>query len=443
MSTLFYVSYAALWLLLLTIGVLVLLLYRHFGVMSLGTLEGVQRDGLPIGSVAPPISGVTAAGQDTSWQPKRGQPQLLLFAAPDCEPCATVLPHVERLARAVNGGLGIAAVVPGPRDEVARFVERYRPSFPCLAEDGSGAFTRYRVRVTPFGFVVGSRRPRSCEGALRRSGPAARAARGRRPGRHRAGAAGPGSAGRDHAAETGARRAAFYGRGRRTTASRGTSGDAAGDGESMTTVERVGEGLARLLNRRQMLKRAAVAVFGAVAAWTVEGFRGNSALAQQCGYRDRRRLHLHPARRGSTAAGWTRRSAPASAMRRRLLLRRVVSLRRRLLVQRHLSVRRRRVRLLPVLRLQLLRAAVRLPGVHLDRLSEAPVPQEPSDGPPPAVDDGRPPLPPGFGDDAPGLPPGCRRRASRSATDRAGVTMFAIAVVVLAALTGLLSAHAP
>ena len=52
MSTLFYVSYVALWLLLLTIGVLVLLLYRHFGVMSLGTLEGVQRDGLPIGSVA-------------------------------------------------------------------------------------------------------------------------------------------------------------------------------------------------------------------------------------------------------------------------------------------------------------------------------------------------------------------------------------------------------
>jgi methylamine dehydrogenase accessory protein MauD len=155
MSTLFYVSYVALWLLLLTVGVLVLLLYRHFGMMSLGTLEGVQRDGLPIGEVAPPVSGVTAAGEESGWEPRRGQPQLLLFAAPDCEPCATVLPHVERLARAVDGGLGIAAVVPGPRSEVARFVERHQPSFPALAEDGSGAFARYRVRVTPFGFVVG------------------------------------------------------------------------------------------------------------------------------------------------------------------------------------------------------------------------------------------------------------------------------------------------
>ena len=52
----------------------------------------------------------------------------------------------------------------------------------------------------------------------------------------------------------------------------------------MTTVERVGEGLARQLNRRQTLKRAAVALFGAVAAWTVEGFRANSALAQTCSF---------------------------------------------------------------------------------------------------------------------------------------------------------------
>jgi hypothetical protein len=52
----------------------------------------------------------------------------------------------------------------------------------------------------------------------------------------------------------------------------------------VTLVERAGEGLARGLNRRGLLKRGAVAVFGAVAAWTVEGFRGDGALAQTCGY---------------------------------------------------------------------------------------------------------------------------------------------------------------
>lgn len=52
----------------------------------------------------------------------------------------------------------------------------------------------------------------------------------------------------------------------------------------MTVVERVGEGLARRTNRRRAVKRTAAAVFGAVAAWTAQGFRGSGALATHCGY---------------------------------------------------------------------------------------------------------------------------------------------------------------
>ncbi len=155
MSAVFYVSYGALWLLVLTMGVLLLLLYRHFGMMSLGTLEGVQRDGLPVGAAAPALSGITATGKDEGWEPRQGRPELLIFASPDCEPCKTVLPYVNRLA-AKAGGLGITAVVPGPRESVARLVEQYDPPYPCLAEDGSGAFQRFRVRVTPFAFVIGA-----------------------------------------------------------------------------------------------------------------------------------------------------------------------------------------------------------------------------------------------------------------------------------------------
>lgn len=156
MSTLFYVSYGALWLLLLVMAGLLLLLYRHFGVMAMGTLEGVQRDGLAIGAVAPLISAVTAEGEDLAWEPKRGRAELLLFAATDCEPCADVLPHVNRLTLSPGGkGVGVTAVVAGPREEAVGLVERHHPAFPCLADDGSGAFDRYLVRVTPFGFVIG------------------------------------------------------------------------------------------------------------------------------------------------------------------------------------------------------------------------------------------------------------------------------------------------
>jgi len=155
MSGLLLVSYVALWALVVVMAVLLLLLYRHFGMMSLGTLEGVQRDGLPVGGVAPAISGVDADGVDRGWERKTGRYQLLLFAAPDCEPCATVMPHVNRLGRSREAGVDVAAIVPGPRSEAVRMVNRYDPPFTVLAEDGSGAFGRFRVRVTPFGFVVG------------------------------------------------------------------------------------------------------------------------------------------------------------------------------------------------------------------------------------------------------------------------------------------------
>lgn len=52
----------------------------------------------------------------------------------------------------------------------------------------------------------------------------------------------------------------------------------------MTMVARAGEVLARGLNRRQVLKRAATATFGAFAAWTVQGFRASPALAGHCAY---------------------------------------------------------------------------------------------------------------------------------------------------------------
>src|SRR5919108_534296 len=90
MSSLVLVSHLALWLLLMMNFLLVLTLYRHFGLMSLGTLEGVQRDGLAVGDRTVAIIGVKPNGLDGSWSPSPTRPSLLLFAAPDCEPCRAV-----------------------------------------------------------------------------------------------------------------------------------------------------------------------------------------------------------------------------------------------------------------------------------------------------------------------------------------------------------------
>ena len=153
-SSAFYASYGALWVLVVVLALLVLLVYRHFGMAALGTLEGVQRDGLAVGDQALELTGVDAAGDPFIWAPG-GAPAFLLFAASECQPCAAVLPFVNRLAEAADSAVDVIAVVAGASPSATRMQETYGLSFPVLAEDGSQGFQGYRVRVTPFGFVVG------------------------------------------------------------------------------------------------------------------------------------------------------------------------------------------------------------------------------------------------------------------------------------------------
>ncbi|HYZ78291.1 MAG TPA: redoxin family protein [Gaiellaceae bacterium] len=154
MSSLVLVSHLALWLLLMMNFLLVLTLYRHFGLMSLGTLEGVQRDGLAVGDRTVAIIGVKPNGLDGSWSPSPTRPSLLLFAAPDCEPCRAVFPDINELAD--TGDMDVAVVTDGPQEQAEALGKHITSNnITVLADDASGAFGNYRVRVTPFAFVIG------------------------------------------------------------------------------------------------------------------------------------------------------------------------------------------------------------------------------------------------------------------------------------------------
>jgi AhpC/TSA family len=153
-SPAFYVSYGALWVLVLGLALLVLLLYRHFGLAALGTLEGVQRDGLAVGEEAREITGVDAHGDPFVWAP--GAATFLMFAASECRPCADVLPSVNHLAGvAPTLDLDVLTIVAGAGESATQLQEKYGLRCAVVAEDGSGVFDAYRVRVTPFAFVIG------------------------------------------------------------------------------------------------------------------------------------------------------------------------------------------------------------------------------------------------------------------------------------------------
>lgn len=156
MSAIFYISYVALWLLMLVEGVLLLLVYRHFGLAALGTAEGVQRDGLAIGEKAQDITGLNTDGQMTLWKPGQGHNYFLAFVSPECGPCARVLPYINQVA-ANSSDLEVILITSGPKERLDQLIEKFHPisSILCLTDDGSGTSQHYRVRVTPFAFVVG------------------------------------------------------------------------------------------------------------------------------------------------------------------------------------------------------------------------------------------------------------------------------------------------
>lgn len=156
MSNIFYVSYIAMWALLLIEGLLLLLVYRHFGLAALGTVEGIQRDGLPVGEHVLPFEGVTAKGESINWIPQAGRSYLLAFVSPDCGPCERIIPSLLQLATFYNR-IEVVFVVTGQRSLVTKLENKFGlpSSITCLAEEESPIHEDYRVRITPFAFMVG------------------------------------------------------------------------------------------------------------------------------------------------------------------------------------------------------------------------------------------------------------------------------------------------
>ena len=145
MSALFIASYAVLWVVVLALSVMILLLYRHFGLMAMSTAEGHERDGLALGSKASALSGVDARNVQHEWTPPLGNHSLLVFASPGCEPCEQIAPFLGQLGRSSAELLNRVVVVATGRDDAALALEKATGGGAlCLADNASGAAELYQ-----------------------------------------------------------------------------------------------------------------------------------------------------------------------------------------------------------------------------------------------------------------------------------------------------------
>jgi methylamine dehydrogenase accessory protein MauD len=154
MEGIWLISYILLWLVVLALIVLVLLLYRQLGIMYLGTAEGVSRDGLPRGTVAPDFNLTDQYGQPQRLGAYRGKPTALLFGSPSCGPCRLLVPQLHDWAKK-HPDISVLWLNAATEEESLRFVSEVGASLPVAPyTPESKMLDKYKVRVTPFIFML-------------------------------------------------------------------------------------------------------------------------------------------------------------------------------------------------------------------------------------------------------------------------------------------------
>ena len=154
MEGVWLISYVVLWLLVLTLGVLVFLLYRQLGIMYLGSAEGVSRDGLARGATAPDFQLTDQYGNTQQLSGYKGKPVVLLFGSPHCNPCRTLLPQLHDWSKA-HPEVAVLWLNATTEEESLKFVSDTGATLPVLPHPPEkNLMDRYRVRVTPFMFLL-------------------------------------------------------------------------------------------------------------------------------------------------------------------------------------------------------------------------------------------------------------------------------------------------
>jgi hypothetical protein len=149
--TLFEVSYVALWIIVVVLGIAVYALYYHFGEMYLTSAEGRASQGPRVGerlrSVhANPLDGPTIE------LPRPSQRTILLFTAPACAVCSALFAELAALSD--SGFLqDVLVVTSGSTDDAMKW-QSILPLTRIVIDSRASLRARYGIGVTPFGVAT-------------------------------------------------------------------------------------------------------------------------------------------------------------------------------------------------------------------------------------------------------------------------------------------------
>lgn len=150
MSTAFWLSYTALWVLVLLLMAAVVANYYAYGKRFLGTREGRVEQGREVGSQLDPIVATDIGGHRISL-PRPDRPAVFLFAATECAPCENMR---DAISRAIWDGVDTVVVCAGDANSVSEWSRSLRPKISVVADPQRDFSAHYAIGVTPYGMAV-------------------------------------------------------------------------------------------------------------------------------------------------------------------------------------------------------------------------------------------------------------------------------------------------
>lgn len=151
MSTLFWLSYIMLWLLVIPLVILNLVLFRQLGIMIMGTARGVNQSGIPIGHKIPQVAAFRLKGEEWSTVELLGSPSLMLFGSPTCKECAEIMPDFKRIAE-INEVKPILLLF-STAEFAAEYVRKINYTDEVMLVNPDLA-NQLDVQVTPFAYAI-------------------------------------------------------------------------------------------------------------------------------------------------------------------------------------------------------------------------------------------------------------------------------------------------
>jgi peroxiredoxin len=151
----FYLSYAALWILVILHSLILLGVVRLvYQLQQTGATTGFSQDGrVSAGQEAPEFSAVDLAGAPISSADFAGRLTALLFVSPDCPACTDILDDdMAYLNHKAHGHLIV--ICRAEHEDCARLAEQHGLDVPVVADEDDQVSRLYEVAAVPTAVLI-------------------------------------------------------------------------------------------------------------------------------------------------------------------------------------------------------------------------------------------------------------------------------------------------